>query len=256
MEKVFLGGFGRDRYNGGNRLKHNGGKGASLEKQCLSQRERHGGDLSDAAADDYCRSGPRRCNQVDNLEAFCVKGSDLWIVRKRKIGARPRSRDVASKGRARCTGGRVFSRFGAVGKRRYAALRGGAGQLRVAKGSRKKSKTLVFVCAASMTALVAERHAQSPLTHLRFLCLTPGLSSLRNSMPAFSSTVTTLPRVSVRAPTGPSKFSIRRMVPRATRDFRDSSPCDQLSRARAARKWEPVRLIKLRRYHVATCKPK
>lgn len=95
-----------------------------------------------------------------------------------------------------------------------------------------------------------------PPAHLRLFSLTPGLSSFRNSIPAFSSTATTLPRVSVRAPTGPSKFSIRRMVPRATRDLRDSSPCDQLSRARAARRWEPVRLIKLRRYHGAACKPK
>lgn len=47
-------------------------------------------------------------------------------------------------------------------------------------------------------------------------------------------------------PTGPSKLSMRRRVPRATRDLRDSSACDRSSRARAARRCEPVRVINFR----------
>jgi hypothetical protein len=60
-------------------------------------------------------------------------------------------------------------------------------------------------------------HTLSPHhLHFRFSSLTPGLSSLRNATPAFSRTATILPSVSVRALTGPSKASMRRIVPRAT----------------------------------------
>lgn len=74
--------------------------------------------------------------------------------------------------------------------------------------------------------------------------LTPGLSSLRNSTPALSRAATIRPSVSVLAATGPSNPSMRRMVPRATFDFLESSPCAQPRRARAARMCLPVIVIK------------
>lgn len=89
-----------------------------------------------------------------------------------------------------------------------------------------------------------------------FRSLTPGLSSLRNSTPAFSRTATILPRVSVRALTGPSNPSMRRIVPRATLDRLDSSACAQPRRARTARICLPVIVVNPRRYHEETCNPK
>jgi hypothetical protein len=65
-----------------------------------------------------------------------------------------------------------------------------------------------------------------------------------------------LSKVSVLALTGPSNPSIRRIVPRATRERLDSSLCAQPSKARAARICLPVILIKARRYHDETHNPK
>jgi hypothetical protein len=72
---------------------------------------------------------------------------------------------------------------------------------------------------------------------------TPGCPPSRNSTPAFSRSVTTLPSVSVRAPTAPSNPSMRRIVPSATFDLRESSLCDHPRRARAARMCLPVMTI-------------
>jgi hypothetical protein len=71
-------------------------------------------------------------------------------------------------------------------------------------------------------------------SHRFFRNLRPGLSLFRNSIPAFSKTPTTLESVSVLDPIGPSKLSIRWIVPKATFDFFDNSLWDQPRRARAA----------------------
>lgn len=77
-------------------------------------------------------------------------------------------------------------------------------------------------------------HLVQTQTHRFFRNLRPGLSLLRNSIPAFSKTATTLASVSVLDPMGPSKLSIRWIVPKATFDFFDNSLWDQPRRARAA----------------------
>jgi hypothetical protein len=70
--------------------------------------------------------------------------------------------------------------------------------------------------------------------------LTPGLSSLRNSMPAFSSVACTCESVEVREPISLAKDSMRRMVPMATRERFASVVCSQPINARAARNCLPV----------------
>src|ERR1700691_62573 len=88
------------------------------------------------------------------------------------------------------------------------------------------------------------------------LSRTPGWPSSRNSTPTFSSVPVILASVSVLATTGPSNPSIRFTVPKATRDFLESSICVQPTRARAARMCLPVMEIKARRYHERHRKPK
>jgi uncharacterized protein (TIGR03437 family) len=63
-----------------------------------------------------------------------------------------------------------------------------------------------------------------------------------------------LASVSVRAPTGPSKSSILRMVPSATLDFLESSLCAHPRRARAARICLPLMVTNEEPYHDAGCR--
>lgn len=74
---------------------------------------------------------------------------------------------------------------------------------------------------------------------------TPGASSSKNWMPAFSRVDCTCDSVEVREPISPAKDSMRRIVPMATRDRLASSSCSQPMSARAARNCLPV--IKFRR---------
>ena len=59
-------------------------------------------------------------------------------------------------------------------------------------------------------------------------------------MPDFSRAACTCDRVVVREPISPSKDSMRRMVPMATRERLASSSCSQPMRTRAARNCLPV----------------
>jgi hypothetical protein len=86
-----------------------------------------------------------------------------------------------------------------------------------------------------------------------FLILTPGRSSFKNSIPAFSRVFVMRERVEVRAPISPSNDSIRLMVLMATPDFRQSFVCSHPRRARAAFSWRPV--IKETGYHLPTLTP-
>jgi hypothetical protein len=70
--------------------------------------------------------------------------------------------------------------------------------------------------------------------------LTPGLSSLRKMIPAFSRVSWTSARVEVRDPTGPVKDSMRRIVPMATLDRAANSTCSHPIKARAAFSCLPV----------------
>jgi hypothetical protein len=80
----------------------------------------------------------------------------------------------------------------------------------------------------------------SPIGCYFFRMRTPGLSSLRNWMPAFSIACWTCDSVEVREPICPLKDSIRRIVPMATRERFASSICSQPSNTRAARNCLPV----------------
>jgi hypothetical protein len=73
-----------------------------------------------------------------------------------------------------------------------------------------------------------------------FLMRTPGLSSLRNWIPAFSNACWTWESVEVREPICPLNDSIRRIVPTATRERFASSICSQPSKTRAARNCRPL----------------
>jgi hypothetical protein len=83
---------------------------------------------------------------------------------------------------------------------------------------------------------------------------TPGRSSLRNSIPAFSNALVTSESVVVREPISPLKLSIRRIVPMATRERFASSICSMPINARAARNCLPV--INKAPYHANAVKPK
>jgi hypothetical protein len=69
---------------------------------------------------------------------------------------------------------------------------------------------------------------------------TPGRSSLRNSMPAFSRARFTSESVPVRAPISPSNDSMRRIVLMATPDFFARVVCSQPASALAAFSCRPV----------------
>lgn len=73
-----------------------------------------------------------------------------------------------------------------------------------------------------------------------FFIRTPGWSPPRNSTPARSRVAITFDSVEVREPISPSKDSMRRIVPLATRACLASSICSMPTRPRAALSCLPV----------------